>query len=415
MSYLKTAEEPRLIQDGLDAFRIVMPRRHLGRLRWVGIAPVVFGLGIVGFFHAWLAGPLDMFSRGADTAGLVFSGIFALVAVPGLLAGVGMFLFGLMLMANRSWSELVVDRRRVRVVEHFGILHRSWKRPIESLVGISLERPFPVSALGELGAIRLAMDDEGEDGSGKLEFAAGYPRESLKPVLESLRRLFDQTQLAGKLDWEQPDEEDEEEEDGEDGEDGEPSAFEHPAAALAAPEPIKPMATKITLTRDGDATAFQIPASGLFRGQSLFMLLFSLMFLAIPGGMMVMVVREGESYGILLFLGIFIAVGLATLAYGIKVGTTRVMLAVTPDFLAFQKNSVFGMRKRQIPRQQITGVSVGPSGTTVNDRPLLELQIAVRGAPSEGMLVGRPVEELNWIAATLRHALGLDAKGLRGI
>ena len=84
------------------------------------------------------------------------------------------------------------------------------------------------------------------------------------------------------------------------------------------------------------------------------------------------------------------------------------MLAVTPDLLAFQQNSAFGMRKRQIPRQQITGVTVGPSGTTVNDRPLLELQIAVRGASSEGMLVGLPVAELDWIAATLRQALGLD-------
>jgi DMSO/TMAO reductase YedYZ heme-binding membrane subunit len=410
MPYPTTSEEPRLIQDGLDAFRIVMPRRRLGRLRWVGIAPVVFGLGIVGFFHSWLAGPLDMFSRGADTAGLVFAAIFALVAVPGLLAGAGMFLFGLMLMANRSWSELVVDRRRVRVIEHFGILHRSWKRPIESLAAISLERPIPSSTFSELGAIRLATDgDDDENGVGKLEFAVGYPRESLKPVIESLRRLFDQTQLAGKLDWEQPSEEDEEEEDGEDVE-----SSAKPASPRAAPEPIKPMATKIVLTRDGDATAFVIPASGLFRGQSLFLIIFSLMFLAIPGGMMVMVVRESEPYGILLFLGIFVAVGLATLAYGVKTGTTRTMLAVTPDVVAFQHNSVFGMRKRQISRQQITGVSVGPSGTTVNDRPLLELQISVRGAPSEGMLVGRSVEELNWIAATLRQALGLDAKGLRG-
>ena len=176
----------------------------------------------------------------------------------------------------------------------------------------------------------------------------------------------------------------------------------------AAPEPIKPMTTKIVLTRDGDATAFQIPAPGLFRGQSLGLLVFSLMFMAIPGGMMFLVVRDGEPYGILLFLGIFVAVGLAVLTYGVKAGTTRTMLAVTPDLLAFQQNSVFGMRKRQIPRQQITGVTVGPSGTTVNDRPLLELQIAVRGASSEGMLVGRPVAELDWIAATLRQALGLD-------
>ena len=85
MPYLKTTEEPRLIQDGLDAFRIVMPRRRLGRLRWAGIATVVFGLGILGFFHTWLSGPLDMLSRGADTPGLVFATIFALVAIAVLL------------------------------------------------------------------------------------------------------------------------------------------------------------------------------------------------------------------------------------------------------------------------------------------------------------------------------------------
>ena len=408
MPYLKTSEEPRLIQDGLDAFRIVMPRRRLGRLRWAGIAPVVFGLGILGFFHTWLSGPLDMLSRGADTPGLVFATIFALVAIPGLLMGAGMLLFGLMLIANRSWSELVVDRRHVRVVEHFGFFRRSWKRPIESLVGIALERPIPMASFAELGAIRIGTNrgkTDDDDGDDRLEFAAGYPRESLKPVIESLRRLFEQTQLAGKLDWERSDEGDE---DDEDVDDGEPSVFTKSATPRAAPEPIKPMTTKITLTRDGDATAFQIPAPGLFHGQSLGLLVFSLMFMAIPGGMMFLVVRDGEPYGILLFLGIFVVVGLAVLTYGVKAGTTRTMLAVTPDLLAFQQNSVFGMRKRQIPRQQITGLTVGPSGTTVNDRPLLELQIAVRGASSEGMLVGRPVAELDWIAATLRQALGLD-------
>jgi hypothetical protein len=409
MPYLKTSEEPRLIQDGLDAFRIVMPCRRLGRLRWAGIAPVVLGLGILGFFHTWLSGPLDMLSRGADTPGLVFAMIFALVAIPGLLTGAGMLLFGLMLIANRSWSELEVDRRCVRVVEHFGFFRRSWKRPIESLVDIALERPIPIAAFAELGAIRIGTNrgkTDDDDGDDRLEFAAGYPRESLKPVIESLRRLFEQTQLAGKLDWERSDEGDE---DDEDVADGEPSVFAKSATPRAAPEPVKPMTTKITLTRDGDATAFQIPAPGLFRGQSLGLLFFSLMFMAIPGGMMFLVVRDGEPYGILLFLGIFVAVGLAALAYGVKAGTTRTMLAVTPDLLAFQQNSAFGMRKRQIPRQQITGVTVGPSGTTVNDRPLLELQIAVRGAPSEGMLVGRPVAEIDWIAATLRQALGLDA------
>ncbi len=405
MPYVKASEEPRVIQDGLDAFRIAMPHRHLGRLRWAGIAPVVFGLGILGFFHTWLAGPLDMFSRGADTPGLVFSAIFALVAIPGLLTGAGILLFGLMLIANRSWSELAVDRRHVRVVEHFGFFRRSWKRPIESLVGIALERPIPMAAFAELGAIRIgtnrgkADDDDGDD---RLEFAAGYPRESLKPVLESLRRLFDQTPIAGKLEWELPDEETEDDEDGED-------AALSMNAMPEAPEPVKPMATKIVLTRDGDATAFMIPAPGLFRGQSLALLVFSLVFMAIPCGMMVVVVRSDEPYGILLFLGIFIAVGLAMLAYGVKTGTMRTMLAVTPSVLAFQHNSVFGMRKRLIQSREIVGVGVGPSGTTVNDQPLLELKIIVRDSPPQGLLIGRPADELNWIAATLRRVLGLDA------
>jgi hypothetical protein len=48
---------------------------------------------------------------------------------------------------------------------------------------------------------------------------------------------------------------------------------------------------------------------------------------------------------------------------------------------------------------------VGPSGTEVNDRPVLELQIQGPAQKLHGMLVGRNERELVWIATMLRQAL----------
>ena len=403
MPYAQLPTETRLIQEGVDSFRLVLPRRLLGKYRWLGVAPLVFGLGIGGFFYSWMSGPLQHISSADDYASLAFSLIFGLLGLPGLLGGIGLAILGLCVIGERTYSELSVNREQLRIIEHFSFLRWSWKQPSADLTNLSIVRGSRAGLDVDLGAIRIAVE-----GRAGLMFAAGYPMSLINPAAENLARLLDQAHVADAFDPkvrddnagdDQTDEADEADDAGP--ENSKPSR----SPAPSEPEAIMPAGTKILFTHGGDACAFSVPASGMFRGVALFTLIFSLFFVGFPTAMAVAVISEQTSIGIVFFLGIFIFIGLAILAYSIKTGTQRVLIAVTPDALAYQQTSLYGTKKRKFSKSEITAIDVGPSGTTVNNKPIPELKVSVRGKGNIGLLQGVKIEELHWIAATLRVTL----------
>lgn len=414
MPYAQSPTETRLIQEGVDSFRLVMPRRILGKFRWIGLAPLIFGLGIAGFFHTWMSGPLQSISSSDDYASLAFSLFFGLLGLPGLLGGIGLAFMGLSIIAERTYSEISVNRHHLRIIEHFGFLRWSWKRPSADLASLSFGHGIGAGGDVDLGVIRISMDD----GKG-LIFAVGYPATLLQTTSEKLARLLDQSQIASgfdsKVQESTPDKTSSENDDSDDSDDTDDSddsddtlspRYEQSAFTKSQDaEAFMPAGTKIIFTRDGDACAFSVPPSGMFRGAALFTLIFSMFFIGFPTAMAGALVREHTSIGIVFFLGIFIFIGLAILAYSIKTGTQRVLIAVTPDALAYQQTSLFGITKRRFAKSGITAIGVGPSGTTVNDKPIPELKVSVRGKGDIGLLQGVKVEELRWIAATLRATL----------
>lgn len=402
MPYAQSPTETRLIQEGVDSFRLVLPRRILGKYRWLGVAPLVFGLGIGGFFYSWMSGPLQSISSSDDYASLAFSLFFGLLGLPGLLGGIGLAFMGLSIIAERTYSEISVNRQHLRIIEHFGFLRWSWKRPSADLAGLSFGHGIGAGGDVDLGVIRISMDD----GKG-LIFAVGYPATLLQTTSETLARLLDQLQIASGFDPKvQESTADKTSSENDDSDDtlsprNEQSAFTESQNA----EAFMPAGTKIIFTRDGDACAFSVPASGMFRGAALFTLIFSMFFIGFPTAMAVAVISEQTSIGIVFFLGIFIFIGLAILAYSIKTGTQRVLIAVTPDVLAYQQTSLYGTKKHKFSKSEITAIDVGPSGTTVNNKPIPELKVSVRGKGNIGLLQGVKIEELHWIAATLRVTL----------
>jgi hypothetical protein len=62
-------------------------------------------------------------------------------------------------------------------------------------------------------------------------------------------------------------------------------------------------------------------------------------------------------------------------------------------------------KRREWPRSDVKTARVGPSGTEVNDEPVLELQLYGPDKKLFGMLGGRDVQELTWMATLLRQAL----------
>ncbi len=85
----------------------------------------------------------------------------------------------------------------------------------------------------------------------------------------------------------------------------------------------------------------------------------------------------------------------------------RAVILVEDGQLKLGEQTLFGTKTFRWPRQELDTVQVGPSGMSVNDVPVLELQILPREGEKAGFSSGRDVEELRWMATQLRQALRL--------
>lgn len=190
----------------------------------------------------------------------------------------------------------------------------------------------------------------------------------------------------------------------------EPTAADHP----------QPADSPITIERFPDGVTIQIPPGGLWRG-SHGLFAFGLIWLAITGPLTLCLgggVAAGQPNAqgntamlwlMPLMLLLFPLVGVGLLLAGINMGTRKAVLAVTGGSLMVLQTGIFGSKQRDWPPGEVEAVRIGPSGMTVNDKPVLELQIFDGGASKFGLLAGRSDEELEWIAGELRAVLRLPS------
>jgi hypothetical protein len=173
-----------------------------------------------------------------------------------------------------------------------------------------------------------------------------------------------------------------------------------------------PAETDIALDRHPRGIAFTIPPAGIWKG-SRGLFLFSLIWCSIT--LAVSVVGGGvwqpngnlPLAGVLLFAAIFWTIGIVTLCVSINMGRRQAVLAVVGDSLQFLQVGPFGRRRHEWSREQITDVTVGPSGVEINDVPILELQVRTVAGKKHGLLSQRDPAELEWIATVVRHELRL--------
>ncbi len=85
----------------------------------------------------------------------------------------------------------------------------------------------------------------------------------------------------------------------------------------------------------------------------------------------------------------------------------RAAFACTGGTLMVIQRGLFGSKQRDFEPGDVEAIRVGPSGMTVNDVPIRELQIFDDGATKFGLLAGRSDAELDWLAAELRQAYGV--------
>jgi hypothetical protein len=175
----------------------------------------------------------------------------------------------------------------------------------------------------------------------------------------------------------------------------------------------KPAGSSITIERFPDGVTIQVPPAGLWRGShGLFAFAVIWLGFTVPvslcviGGLVAGKDNAQGNAGMLpLLFSLFWLVGIGMLLAAINMGRQKAALAVTGGSLMVLQTGLFGAKQREWPPGDVEAVRTGPTGMTVNDKPVLELQIFDGGAAKFGVLAGRTDAELEWMAGELRAVL----------
>lgn len=172
----------------------------------------------------------------------------------------------------------------------------------------------------------------------------------------------------------------------------------------------QPAGSKTMLEPQGDGFMLRVPPVGVWHGQR-FLLIFSMVWCAFCALFTTLVAGswDWEALPALPVLAIFWAVGVGMMFAAIRSGRCSATIQATGDRLRIAYVGVFRAREQEWSCAELAAICAGPSGMEVNHRPVIELQVLPRAGRKFGLLAGRDVAELQWIAAVLRQALGVPS------
>lgn len=268
--------------------------------------------------------------------------------------------------------------------------------PKADLRGKLLKKP----AAGD-DADKLAITAEFADAK-PISFARGRSRELLVPLAEAVRAEVGRLAPRGLIGPDGPTVEVTE------------SAVEPPQAPEAPPP--QPTDSTILVEPQPDGVTLRILPGSVWKG-SHGLVVFGLIwctFMAVFTGLALFADAKPEDRDDLwifaLMIPLFWAIGLGILGAGINMARTRWVIDVIDGAaLLVTRQNLLGLKQREWTVDLLKSVRVGASGTEVNEKPLMQLQIIPREGKPYGMLTGRSVDELEWLAATLRYRLKLPA------
>ena len=383
------------VESVRDDVNYSLPTRPLGKLRWVALFFVAFGVLFASFPAMTLFRMLkSIFAGKSDLTELGF----AVFLIPFMLAGLIPLGLGLLVIFGRcrvEWRE-----RRLSILDYVGPFR--WRRRLQKSRILKLtvsaggakinNQPVTTGPLADLAAL-LA---EFEEGKPRL-VAIGYPRDWLEALAGDLSARVGAT--ASTLP---------------------PPAVEVVNAdenRAEAPELVpQPPDSLVRVEPRPDGIALVVPPAGLRKGSKglfgfgivwcLFMSVFTGMILF--AGLKNTRGAPGAAWA---FVGVFWLVGLSMLTGAINMGRRRAMLLFESGQLTVAQIGIFGAKKWEWNRDDIAAIRADASGITVNNAPVIELQIhPVRGKKT-GFFAGRDEQELRWMASELRRALKMPANG----
>jgi hypothetical protein len=181
----------------------------------------------------------------------------------------------------------------------------------------------------------------------------------------------------------------------------EPDVFEQPADSTVEVQSFP------------DGVTLRIPPAGVWKGSGgTFQI--GLLFAVVTAGFTTLFagagIAQGQGgpgiWGAIGLMSIFWLASGGILYAGWMMGTRETVLAVVGESVMVMQTGLRRAKRREWPRSEVKTARVGASGTEINDRPVLELQLL--GADDKklfGMLSGRDTRELTWMATLLRQAL----------
>ena len=108
------------------------------------------------------------------------------------------------------------------------------------------------------------------------------------------------------------------------------------------------------------------------------------------------------------FLVVFWGVGIGMLVGAIYMGTQSAMIGVRDGSLFVERKTMFGVHWTDFEPGRISRIEVGSSNMSVNDVPIMQLNITPVEEDSVGLFAQLSNEELQWLAQQLNKDLGLN-------
>jgi hypothetical protein len=377
-----------------NGIRYVFPRRQFTSVGMIGTIMIFVGLAGLVFIAYWASEFVGGLQRLLGPAGF----LSVLVTIPFVIGaassiGIGLaFLFG--------HAEIEAIDGKVRSIERVGRFHWTRSRKAADIRRLVVDSkssendaqpPARANAIASVEAFQL----KAELANGKIVWLLiGYPRDWLLPLARRLAVQCDASrndpgEPATMIDVV----------DIAPGEPGEDDRWEQPADSEIVFEPLP-----------GGLT-LNVPAPGIRRG-SAGLFTFGLVWcgaLAIITGVVALSSFQGQNqdgwFGFAAFLAMFWTVGIGVLLMAISMGRRSAGFAIVDGKLMILQISPFGSKSNEWRLEELQSVRIGPSGMEVNNVPVMELQIVPLEGRPFGMLRGRDVGEIEWVATLLRAAV----------
>jgi hypothetical protein len=379
-----------------DRVTLQFPLRRIGRLRWAGLVPMLFGFALALLPASWIWSFVRQSFHG-KMHGLEF--VLLLFPLVFVVAGFVPFRLGLFILCGRS--RLKVTRDHIKVTELAPFVWRTRKVRVADIARLEWtdathsknpgsDSSFP-QFIGRLGALSASL----KKGGSKL-LLIGYPGEWMEEVGKELSGFLQFTSTSVPV---------------ERVETLPLSSGSEPAGALADLE-TQPAGSKIKIdgADPGRGLTFHVPPLG-FASKTAGLVVFSLIWLGIVGVITFVAARPTRQLHFgepLLFLSLFWMVGLAMLYFSLRMALRRATITSDGSQLTVIQRGVAKSKTFSWPRTDIRAIKAAETSMKINEKPVLELQVFFSSG-KKGLLGGRDEQELRWLASELRKKLNVPA------